>query len=69
MDNEAFDPNNIRIEDIFRAKEERRKEQRKRLANLPFEEKIKLVEKVQAVVRTFLEKQEERTMEDRKSQR
>ena len=69
MDIKPFDPNNIRIEDIFRAKEERRNERRKRLANLPFEEKINLVEKVQAVVRTFLEKQEERTMEDRKSQR
>jgi hypothetical protein len=69
MDIKPFDPNNIRIEDIFRAKEERRNERRKRLANLPFEEKINLVEQLNTVVRTFLEKQEERTMEDRKSQR
>ena len=69
MDKQPFDPNNIRIEDIFRAKEERRKERRKRLANLPFEEKIKLVEKLQMVVRTFLKEQEERTIEDRKSKR
>ena len=69
MDKKAFDPNNFRIEDIFRAKEERRKEQRMRLASLPFEEKIKLVEKLQTVVRTFLEDQEERTIEDRESER
>jgi hypothetical protein len=69
MDKQPFDPNNIRIEDIFRAKEERRKERRKRLANLPFEEKIKLVEELQMVVSTFLKEQEERTIEDRKSKR
>jgi hypothetical protein len=69
MDNKTFDPNNIRIEDIFRAKEERRKEQRERLVNLSFEEKIELVERFQKVVRTFLEEREQRTRDDRKSQR
>ncbi len=69
MDNKPFDPNNIRIEDIFRAKEERKRKQRERLANLPFEEKIRLVEKLQAVTRTFLQEQEERITEDRKSKR
>lgn len=39
----TFDPNKFRIEDLFRAKEERRQ----RLAKLPFEEKIKIVEKLQ----------------------
>ncbi|HXL80200.1 MAG TPA: hypothetical protein VN951_04920 [Pyrinomonadaceae bacterium] len=45
MDNKVFDPNNIRIEDIFSAKQERRK----RLASLPLEEKIKIVERLQTV--------------------
>lgn len=60
MDNDAFDPNNIRIEDIFRAKEERRKERQKRLANLSFEEKIEMVKGFQTVVRTILKGHEER---------
>ncbi len=46
MSSEAFDPNKFRVEDLFRAKEERRQ----RLARLPFEEKIKLVEKLQTGV-------------------
>jgi hypothetical protein len=46
MSNATFDPNKIRVEDIFRAKEERRQ----RLAKLPFEEKIKIVEKLQTSV-------------------
>lgn len=54
MDNKPFDPNSITTEDIFRAKEERRK----RLANLPFEEKIKIVKRLQTVVRTIREGQE-----------
>lgn len=41
----AFDPNKFRVEDLFRAKQERRQ----RLARLPFEEKIKIVEKLQTV--------------------
>ena len=43
MSRATFDPNNIRIEDLFRAKEERRRQ----LAHLPFEEKIRIVEKLQ----------------------
>src|SRR5258705_2216255 len=46
MSKTTFDPNKIRVEDLFRAKEERRQ----RLARLPFEEKIKIVEKLQASV-------------------
>lgn len=46
MSSATFDPNKIRVEDIFRAKEERRQ----RLARLPFEEKIKIVKKLQASV-------------------
>jgi hypothetical protein len=42
----AFDPNKFRVEDLFRAKEDRRQ----RLARLPFEEKIKIVQKLQTGV-------------------
>jgi len=37
------------VEDLFRAKEERRK----RLANLPFEEKIEIVKKLQELSRAL----------------
>jgi hypothetical protein len=46
----TFDPNKFRVEDLFRAKEERRQ----RLAKLPFEEKIKIVEKLQRGVATAM---------------
>ena len=46
MSSATFDPNKIRVEDLFRAKEERRQ----RLARLPFEEKIKIVKKLQTGV-------------------
>lgn len=46
MSSATFDPNKFRVEDLFRAKEERRQ----RLARLPFEEKIKLVKKLQTSV-------------------
>jgi hypothetical protein len=46
MSSATFDPNSFRVEDLFRAKEERRQ----RLARLPFEEKIKIVEKLQTSV-------------------
>jgi hypothetical protein len=46
MSRATFDPNNIRVDDLFRAKEERRQQ----LARLPFEEKIKIVEELQASV-------------------
>jgi hypothetical protein len=42
---EDFDLSKMTREDLFRAKEERRK----RLANLPFEEKIAIVKKLQEV--------------------
>lgn len=41
----TFDPNNFRVEDLFRAKEERRQ----RLARLPFEEKIEILKRLQTV--------------------
>ncbi len=49
MSSKTFDPSKITVEDLFRAKKERRLRQ----ANLPFEEKIKIVKKLQAVVRTI----------------
>lgn len=46
MSSATFDPNKFRVEDLFRAKEERRQH----LARLPFEEKIKIVKRLQASV-------------------
>lgn len=46
---EEFDLTNMTRDDLFRAKEERRK----RMANLPFEEKIAIVKKLQQVSRTL----------------
>ena len=46
MSSATFDPNKFRVEELFRAKEERRQ----RLARLPFEEKIKIVKKLQTSV-------------------
>src|SRR6266852_3812006 len=46
MSSSTFDPNQFRVEDLFRAKEEHRRQ----LARLPFEEKIKIVEKLQTSV-------------------
>jgi hypothetical protein len=45
MSTEHFDPSRITIADIFRAKEERRR----RLAKLPFEEKIKILERLKTI--------------------
>lgn len=45
MSSEIFDPNKITVEDIFRAKAERRR----RLAKLPLEEKIEIVKRLQTV--------------------
>lgn len=49
MSSRKFDPSKMTVEDLFRAK----KEWRQRQANLPFEEKIKIVKKLQTVVRTI----------------
>jgi hypothetical protein len=46
LSSETFDLSKMTVEDLFRAKEERRQ----RLARLPFEEKIKIVKKLQASV-------------------
>ena len=48
------------VDDLFRAKQERRK----RLADLPFEEKIKIVKKLQSVVRKIREGQAKDERED-----
>lgn len=48
MDSESFDLSKMTVEDLFRAKKERRQ----RLANLSFEEKIEVVKKLQSVSRT-----------------
>lgn len=50
MSSATFDPNKFRVEDLFRAKEERRQ----RLAKLSFEEKIEIVKKLQTGVSTAM---------------
>ena len=49
METDDFDLSKMTVEDLFRAKKERRK----RLANLPFEEQIEIVKKLQAVSRAL----------------
>jgi hypothetical protein len=49
MESDDFDLSKMTVEDLFRAKNERRK----RLARLPFEEKIQIVKKLQAVSRSL----------------
>jgi hypothetical protein len=49
MENEEFDLSKMAVEDLFGAKDERRK----RLASLPFEEKIAIVKKLQGVSRAI----------------
>ena len=49
MENRDFDLSKMTVEDLFRAKEERRK----RLANLPFEEKIAIVKELQELSRAL----------------
>jgi hypothetical protein len=53
MSTKKFDPYNFRIEELFEAKERRRKE----LARLPFEKKIEIVERLQTVVREIQKQQ------------
>ena len=53
MSSHQFDPNRITIEDIFRAKEQRRR----RLAKLPLEEKMKIVERLKTVPATMMASQ------------
>ena len=45
---ETFDLSKMTVEDLFRAKQERRQ----RLASLPFEQKIEIVKKLQTISRT-----------------
>ena len=47
MSSKTFDLREMTVEDLFRAKKERRQ----RLARLPFEEKIEIVKKLQPVSR------------------
>jgi len=49
MESEDFDLSKMTVEDLFRAKDERRK----RLARLSFEEKIMIVKKLQEVSRSL----------------
>ena len=49
MKQEDLDLSKMTIKDLFRAKQLRRK----RLANLPFEEKIEIVNKLRAVSRSI----------------
>jgi hypothetical protein len=49
MESDDFDLSKMTVEDLFRAKDERRK----RLAKLPFEEKIQIVKKLQIVSRSL----------------
>lgn len=49
MESEGFDLAKMTVKDLFRAKDERRK----RLAKLPFEKKIQIVKKLQAVSRSL----------------
>ena len=51
MKNESFDLSKMTVDDLFRAKTERRQ----RLARLSFEEKIEIVKKLQSVSRTARE--------------
>lgn len=47
MSSKTFDLSKMTVEDLFRAKKERRQ----RLAQLPFEQKIEIVKKLQTVSR------------------
>ena len=49
MNRQTPDLSKMTVEDLFRAKEERRK----RMANLPFEEKIQIVRELQELSRTL----------------
>ena len=49
MSSETFDLSKMTVEDLFRAKKERRQ----RLAQLPFEQKIEIVKKMQSVTRAI----------------
>jgi hypothetical protein len=62
MENESFDLSKMTVEDLFRAKKERRQ----RLADLPFEQKIEIVKRLQSVSRAARAAQEkERTIESK----
>ncbi len=63
MDTKKFDPDNFRVEELFEAKERRRKE----LARLPFEKKIEIVERLQSVVRE-IQKQQAKVTEKTKTE-
>ena len=49
MSRDTLDFSKMTIDDLFRAKEERRR----RLARLPFEQKIEIVKRLQSVARTI----------------
>lgn len=51
MSSKTFDLSKMTVDDLFAAKKERRR----RLAKLPFEQKIEIVKKLQSVSRTVRE--------------
>jgi len=54
MTDEPFNPDRFKAEEIFRAKERRRKE----LAKLPFEQKIEIVKRLQTVAKEIKRQRE-----------
>lgn len=61
MSSKAFEPDKLTVEDLFRAKEQWRKEQ----AKLPFEMKIEIVKTLQSVA-TQMQKSNQETKDDEK---
>ena len=57
---EQFDLSEMTVQDLFRLKEQRKSEQGRRLAKLPIEKKIEMVEKFNAIIREALREDEQR---------
>ena len=60
MTDEPFNPKKFKVEEIFRAKQRRRKE----LAKLPFEEKIEIVKRLQTVATEIKRQRESKDEEE-----
>jgi hypothetical protein len=56
MSEREFDLSKMTVDDLFRAKDERRQ----RLANLPFERKIEIVKKLQSISREALKEADQK---------
>jgi hypothetical protein len=59
MSEREFDLSKMTVDDLFRAKDERRQ----RLANLPFERKIEIVKKLQSISREALKEADQKQSE------